>query len=195
MADDLGYADVSCYGRPDLSTPNIDRIAAKGVRFLQAYANSAVCSATRTALITGRYQYRLPLGLEEPLTVRDVGLPPEHPTLPSLLKKAGYGTTLVGKWHLGALPRFGPLQSGYDHFYGFRGGAVDYYTHAGNDQKDDLWDDDVQVHQMGYLTRPARQPRGGRHQRLREISPAVFCQSPLQRAPLAVGSAWRRGRV
>ena len=58
MADDLGYADVSCYGRPDLSTPNIDRMAAKGVRFLQAYANSAVCSATRTALITGRYQYR-----------------------------------------------------------------------------------------------------------------------------------------
>ena len=126
MADDLGYADVSCYGRPDLDTPHIDRIAAKGVRFLQAYANSAVCSATRTALITGRYQYRLPLGLEEPLTVRDVGLPPEHPTLPSLLKKAGYGTTLVGKWHLGALPRFGPLQSGYDHFYGFRGGGVDY---------------------------------------------------------------------
>jgi arylsulfatase A-like enzyme len=152
MADDLGYADVSCYGRPDLSTPNIDRMAANGVRFLQAYANSAVCSATRTGLITGRYQYRLPLGLEEPLTGRDVGLPPEHPTLPSLLKKAGYGTTLVGKWHLGALPRFGPLQSGYDHFYGFRGGAVDYYSHANGTQKDDLWDDGVQVQQMGYLT-------------------------------------------
>ncbi len=150
MADDLGYADVSCYGRPDISTPNIDGLAAKGVRFLQAYANSAVCSATRTALITGRYQYRLPIGLEEPLSGRDVGLPPDHPTLPSLLKKAGYGTTLVGKWHLGLLPKFGPLQSGYDHFYGFRGGAVDYYTHA--NKKDDLWDDDVQVHQMGYLT-------------------------------------------
>jgi arylsulfatase A-like enzyme len=150
MADDLGYADVSCYGRPDISTPNIDGMAAKGVRFLQAYANSAVCSATRTALITGRYQYRLPIGLEEPLAGRDVGLPPDHPTLPSLLKKAGYGTTLVGKWHLGLLPKFGPLQSGYDHFYGFRGGAVDYYTHA--NKKDDLWDDDVQVHQMGYLT-------------------------------------------
>jgi arylsulfatase A-like enzyme len=120
------------------------------MRFLQAYANSAVCSATRTALITGRYQYRLPIGLEEPLAGRDVGLPPDHPTLPSLLKKAGYGTTLVGKWHLGLLPKFGPLQSGYDHFYGFRGGAVDYYTHA--NKKDDLWDDDVQVHQIGYLT-------------------------------------------
>ncbi len=153
LADDLGYADVSCYGRPDLSTPNIDRMALKGVRFLQAYANSAVCSATRTALITGRYQYRLRLGLEEPLaTTRDLGLPPEHPTLPSLLRKVGYGTTLIGKWHMGKLPTFGPLQSGYDHFYGFRGGAVDYYSHNGTDQKEDLWDDDVQVHQMGYLT-------------------------------------------
>src|SRR5713101_264870 len=111
LADDLGYADVSCYGRPDLSTPNIDRIAAKGVRFLQAYANSAVCTATRTALITGRYQYRLRVGLEEPLGGNVIGLPPEHPTLPALLKKVGYGTALVGKWHLGSLPNFGPLQS------------------------------------------------------------------------------------
>jgi arylsulfatase A-like enzyme len=151
MADDLGYADVSCYGRPDMRTPNIDSLALKGVRFLQAYANSAVCSATRTALITGRYQYRLPLGLEEPLASRDVGLPPDHPTLPSLLKKAGYSTTLVGKWHLGMLPKFGPLQSGYDHFYGFRGGTVDYYTHAVA-HTEDLWDDDMPVNQTGYLT-------------------------------------------
>ena len=78
---------------------------------LQAYANSAVCSATRLALITGRYQYRLPLGLEEPLAGKtDVGLPPEHPTLPSLLRNAGYATALIGKWHLGVLPTFGPLQ-------------------------------------------------------------------------------------
>ena len=79
-----------------------------------------------------------------------------------MLRNAGYGTTLVGKWHLGALPRFGPLQSGYDHFYGFRGGGVDYYTHAGTDQKDDLWDDDVPVHQIGLSDGSARQPRGGR---------------------------------
>jgi arylsulfatase A-like enzyme len=154
LADDMGYADVACYGRPDLHTPNIDRLAASGVRLLQAYANSAVCTATRVALMTGRYQYRLRIGLEEPLAAgnQGVGLPTEHPTLPSLLKKAGYGTTLVGKWHLGTLPSFGPLKSGYDHFYGFRGGAVDYYSHNGTDQKEDLWDDDVQVHQAGYLT-------------------------------------------
>src|SRR5258708_9424209 len=153
LADDLGYADVSCYGRPDLNTPNIDRIAARGMRFLQGYANSAVCSATRLALITGRYQYRLPLGLEELLAGNpDVGLPPEHPTLPALLKKAGYGTSLIGKWHLGALPKFGPHKSGYDHFFGFGGGAVDYYSHVDTRQKHDLWDGDIEADKIGYLT-------------------------------------------
>jgi arylsulfatase A-like enzyme len=153
LADDLGYADVSCYGRRDFATPNIDRIAARGMRFLQGYANSAVCSATRLALITGRYQYRLRLGLEEPWAgAPDIGLPPDHPTLPSLLKKAGYTTTLIGKWHLGALPKFGPLKSGYDHFFGFRGGAIDYYSHVGTRQKHDLWDGDVEVDKVGYVT-------------------------------------------
>ena len=70
MADDLGYADVSCYGRREYTTANIDRLAQSGMRFLHAYANSAVCSATRTALLTGRYQYRYPIGLEEPLNAR-----------------------------------------------------------------------------------------------------------------------------
>src|SRR5437762_8548392 len=154
LADDMGYADVACYGRPDVRTPNIDRLAANGVRLLQAYANSAVCTATRVGLITGRYQYRLRVGLEEPLGAgpANVGLPPEHPTLPSLLRKAGYGTTLVGKWHLGVLPAFGPLKSGYDHFFGFRGGAVDYYSHNGTDQRPDLWDEDVPIQRSGYLT-------------------------------------------
>jgi arylsulfatase A-like enzyme len=157
LADDLGYADLSCYGRRDFNTPNIDRIAAEGMRFMQAYANSAVCTASRVALITGRYQYRLSIGLEEPLTPRSpkVGLPPKHPTLPSILKQAGYQSTLIGKWHLGRLPDFGPLQTGYDHFYGFRGGALDYYTHKYGPpatDTEDLWDDDTKVHQDGYLT-------------------------------------------
>ena len=157
MADDLGYADVSCYGRRDYRTPNIDRLAAQGIKFQQAYANSAVCSATRTALITGRYQYRLPVGLEEPVPSAGnrVGLPPSHPTLPSLLKKAGYSTTLLGKWHLGRLPEYGPIQSGYDHFWGFRGGGVDYFTHkygVANTDTADLWEDDVKVEEAGYMT-------------------------------------------
>lgn len=153
MADDLGYADVGCYGRPELSTPNIDRIAARGARLTQGYANSAVCSATRLALITGRYQYRLPLGLEEPLAGKtDIGLPPDHPTLPSLLRAAGYATALVGKWHLGQPPAFGPQKSGYDSFYGVRSGAVDYYSHLNARGAHDLWEGDEPVHSSGYMT-------------------------------------------
>jgi arylsulfatase A-like enzyme len=153
MADDLGYADVGCYGRRDLSTPNIDRIAERGVRLRQAYANSAVCSATRLALITGRYQYRLPLGLEEPLAGKpDVGLPPGHPTLPSILQHSGYATSLVGKWHLGMPPKFGPARSGYDRFFGIRSGAVDYYSHENPRGEHDLWDGDEPVRRSGYLT-------------------------------------------
>jgi arylsulfatase A-like enzyme len=153
VADDLGYADLSCCGRRDFSTPNIDRIAERGLRFTQAYANSAVCSATRLALITGRYQYRLPLGLEEPLAGKtDVGLPPAHPTLPSLLRGIGYGTTLVGKWHLGLPPSFGPRQSGYDRFWGILSGAVDYYTHINSRGEPDLWDGDEAASAAGYLT-------------------------------------------
>lgn len=157
VADDLGYADVSCYGRREYKTPNIDSLATNGMKFLQAYANSAVCSATRTGLMTGRYQYRLAVGQEEPIPAADTrsGLPPEHPTLPSRLKKAGYGTTLIGKWHLGRLPGYSPLRSGYDHFWGFRAGVLDYFTHKygpANTDTDDLWEDDVQIHQTGYLT-------------------------------------------
>lgn len=151
MADDLGYADLSCYGRTDYVTPHIDRLAEHGMRFTQAYANSSVCSATRTALMTGRYQYRLPIGLEEPLAFRDLGLPIDHPTLPSMLRAAGYTTALIGKWHLGQLPHYGPLQSGYDHFWGFRGGGVDYFTHSAMGNAD-LWDGDTKIAEVGYLT-------------------------------------------
>lgn len=155
MADDMGFADVSFNGGTDFKTPNIDRIAQNGMRLPRAYANSAVCSATRTALMTGRYQYRLPLGLEEPLAAVSppgLGIPPEMPTLPSLLRDKGYSTMLIGKWHLGELPKFGPLQSGYQHFFGFRGGALDYFTHDTRTGKPDLWDQDARVEKPGYLT-------------------------------------------
>jgi arylsulfatase A-like enzyme len=151
VADDLGYADLSCFGRRDYETPFLDNLARQGLRFTSAYANSPVCSATRTGLITGRYQYRLPVGLEEPVALRDVGLPSQHPTLPSLLKKAGYATALLGKWHLGRLPKFDPIKSGYDHFFGFRNGGIDYYSHDFAGQPD-LWDGDAPVEAAGYLT-------------------------------------------
>jgi arylsulfatase A-like enzyme len=158
LADDLGFADLSVQGRRDYRTANLDRLANQGVRFTQAYSNSAVCSATRFGLITGRYQYRLRGGLEEPITGanRMAGLPPTHPTLPSLLKRAGYATALIGKWHLGQLPSFGPLKSGYDEFFGNLGGAVDYFSHRspGDAQQGamDLYEGEVPVEKTGYYT-------------------------------------------
>lgn len=153
MADDLGYADLSCYGRRDFQTPSLDKLAAQGLRFTNAYANSAVCTATRVGLITGRYQYRLPVGLEEPLAFRpNIGLPTAHPTLPSILAKAGYRTSLIGKWHLGSLPDFDPIKSGYQTFWGIRSGGVDYYTHATSNGQPDLWDGPTPIEKAGYLT-------------------------------------------
>src|SRR5947207_7192152 len=93
LADDLGYGDLSCYGRPDYQTPVLDRLARQGVKFTGNYAAAPVCTPTRCAFHTGRYPQRLPVGLEEPLSIGSpagVGLPPDHPTIASLLKANGY---------------------------------------------------------------------------------------------------------
>ncbi|HQD15976.1 MAG TPA: sulfatase-like hydrolase/transferase, partial [Ottowia sp.] len=109
VADDLGYADLGCYGGRDepwgAVSPVLDGLAAQGMRFTQGYSNSPVCSPTRFALMTARYQYRLRGAAEEPINSKSrgsttLGLPPEHPTLPSLLRASGYRTALIGKWHL-----------------------------------------------------------------------------------------------
>ncbi len=193
MADDLGYADVSCYGQRDYMTPNIDRLALEGMNFTQGYANSSVCSATRTALITGRYQYRLPVGLEEPInaaTPKNIGLPPSHPTLPSLLKKAGYGTTLVGKWHLGFLPDFSPLKSGYDNFFGILGGAADYFNHgpdSGATARRPTSCTSRRCRSSGMDTSPTSRRSGGADRRdLRQVARAVHDEPAFHRAALAM---------
>jgi len=161
VADDLGYADLGCYGgRParfGAVSPVIDGLAAGGLRFTRAYANSPVCSPTRFAMMTGRWQYRLRGAAEEPINSRSrgsttLGLPPGHPTLPSLLRGAGYRTALVGKWHLGYPPHFGPLRSGFDTFYGPMAGGVDYFSHIASTGAHDLWEGDEEVHDIGYLT-------------------------------------------
>ena len=157
MADDLGFADTGITGLRGMTTPHIDRIAKEGLFLRQSYSNSAVCSATRTGLITGRYQYRLRVGLDEPLGANpDVGLPSSHPTLPSQLRKAGYRTALVGKWHLGEGKDFGPLHCGYDRFYGIMKGGTDYFRHTATSLVDGigspLLDGDKPVDDLGYLT-------------------------------------------
>jgi arylsulfatase A-like enzyme len=157
LADDLGYADLGCYGGRGACSPVLDRMAAEGLRFTDGYSNSPVCSPTRFAAATGRWQYRLRGGADEPIGSRAkgspvLGLPPEHPTLASLLRDAGYATALIGKWHLGFAPQFGPLKSGYQEHFGPLSGAVDYFTHCGTDGAHDLYENDREVHRTGYLT-------------------------------------------
>ena len=161
VADDLGYADLGCYGGRDASfgpvSPVLDGLAAQGLKLTQGYSNSPVCSPTRFALMTGRYQYRLRGAAEEPINSKSrgsttLGLPPEHPTLPSLLRDAGYRTALMGKWHLGYPPAFGPLRSGYDEFFGPMSGGVDYFTHCSSTGQHDLYLGDAEQQEDGYLT-------------------------------------------
>jgi arylsulfatase A-like enzyme len=154
LMDDLGYGDLGSYGAPDVRTPNIDRLAREGVRLTNAYANGAVCTPTRTALITGRYQQRFRLEWALGATPGDLelGLPATGTSLPALLKANGYATGLVGKWHLGWKPEFGPLTHGFDEFYGFLSGAHDYYTRNTADGPPDLYDNTTPVEPTGYLT-------------------------------------------
>jgi arylsulfatase A-like enzyme len=161
VADDLGFADLGCYGGRDAEfgpvSPVLDGLASKGLRFTQGYANSPVCSPTRFALMTGRYQYRLRGAAEEPINSKSrgsttLGLPPEHPTLPSLLRASGYRTALIGKWHLGYPPSFGPLRSGYEEFFGPMAGGVDYFTHCDSRGQHDLWFGEEERADEGYLT-------------------------------------------
>lgn len=160
LADDLGYGDLSCYGRPDYQTPNLDRLAREGVRFANAYSAAPLCTPTRCAFITGRYPARIRVGLEEPLHERralgdkvlTLGLPPEHPTIATLLRQSGYETALIGKWHLGYLPKFGPLQSGFEEFFGIMSGAADFFTHKDMEGDVDLFEGKVPVERIGYMT-------------------------------------------
>ncbi len=157
LADDLGYADLGCYGGRAPVSPNIDRMAAQGLRFTRGYANSAVCSPTRFALATGRYQYRLRGAAEEPIGSamrgdKVMGLPPSHPTIASRLKEAGYRTALIGKWHLGFPPHFSPQASGYDEHFGPLSGGVDYHTHQDSFGVHDLFENGTEVNRDGYLT-------------------------------------------
>jgi arylsulfatase A-like enzyme len=128
-------------------------MATEGLRFTSGYANSSVCSPSRFAIATGRYQHRLRGGYDEPIASVSpkLGLHPGHPTMASILRGTGYATALVGKWHMGGMPYFSPLKSGYEEFFGHRGGAVDYFRHHSGGVHD-LWEGDEEVQRKGYLT-------------------------------------------
>jgi arylsulfatase A-like enzyme len=156
MTDDMGYADLSSYGRKDYSTPNLDRLASQGMKFINAYSAAPVCTPTRVALMTGRYPARTQVGLMEPLVTsnRDsaIGLTPEIPSLASLIRNAGYETALIGKWHLGFRPVNSPNNNGFDYFFGIHSGAADYISHQGDGRKHDLYENGKQAPTGGYLT-------------------------------------------
>jgi len=152
LSDDMGYADIGCFGAKDIRTPHIDRLAREGVRLTHCYSNGPVCTPTRAALMTGRYQQRF--GLEWALMPahRECGLDPEHITIATRLKKTGYKTGMFGKWHLGWKPEFGPNAHGFDEFFGILGGNVDMYSHRRIEDTKDLWEGTTPVEKTGYLT-------------------------------------------
>ncbi len=136
LVDDLGFGDLSCYGAEDLQSPHIDRLISQGIRFVNAYANCPVCSPTRAALLTGRYQDLV--GVPGVIRTHDSNswgyLSPECHLMPEWIKEQGYHTALVGKWHLGLQSPNLPNERGFDHFHGFLGDMMDdYYHHRRHD--------------------------------------------------------------
>ncbi len=156
MVDDMGYADLGCYGSKINKTPFIDQMAKDGVRLNQSYSAAPVCTPSRTAFMTGRYPARTTVGLYEPLNWSHsdslVGLSSATTSLPTLIKNAGYTTHLIGKWHLGFIPKFSPRANGFDSFFGYHGGGVDYISHTDPDGNLDLYENETQVNQKGYST-------------------------------------------
>jgi len=152
LTDDMGYADLGCYGAKDISTPNIDSLARDGVRLTDCYSNGPVCTPTRCGLMTGRYQQRF--GLEWALGPgqKGYGLEPHNPTIARLLKDAGYRTAMYGKWHLGYEPEYGPNRHGFEEFSGLLSGNVDHYSHKEINGEDDWYENTVPVKIEGYST-------------------------------------------
>ncbi len=167
MADDLGYGSLGCYGSKEIRTPNIDRLAASGMRFTDYHSNGPVCTPTRAALMTGRYQQRCDWVDDQELSVvyqqqRQEnlrqrwawGIAAKEFTIAEMLRQAGYHTGIIGKWHLGYDTKFHPMTQGFDEFHGFLGGNVDYHTHvAGYGLKQlDWWQGKKIENESGYTT-------------------------------------------
>ncbi len=162
VTDDHGIGDVGCYGHPEVRTPNLDRLAGSGVRFTQWYSNAPVCSASRAAILTGKYPDRTGVkgALPSQPTWDVPGLRAGETTLPGALRKLGYRTGAFGKWHLGSAPASRPMSQGFDEFFGWYSGWLDAYSHryyqlGGPPGKifHDLWRNDTEVfEEPAYMT-------------------------------------------
>ena len=155
ITDDLGHGDLGITGARDIRTPHLDALARQGIRFTQFYANAPLCTPTRAALISGRYQQRV--AIEEAFggatsVSAEHGLPARGTSLAQLLKTRGYATGLIGKWHLGYKTEFSPAAHGFDTFWGIKSGYVDYYHHTDGAGRPDLFDGETPTTANGYLT-------------------------------------------
>ena len=166
LADDLGYGDLRCYGREDIKTPNLDRLASQGVRFTNHYANGPECTPTRAAFLTGRYQQWIG-GLEcaigtgnvgrydDAIRLREkesLGLPVEEKTIARRLQEVGYRTAITGKWHLGYEPKFAPHRHGFDESFYCIGGGMDYFHYLDTVAGYNLFQDGKPIRRDGYFT-------------------------------------------
>ena len=191
ITDDVGYGDIGSYGAPDIKTPNIDSLAKAGVRFTQFYANGSSCTPTRAGLISGRYQQRF--ALERPLERRDAAATAiwacrrRADRCRNCCKTSGYATALIGKWHLGYLPQFSPKAHGFESFFGFKSGYIDYYQHTDGGGQPDLFENDTPVTVDRLHDRSDHRTIGEVHRRARAV--AVLPRSRLQRGALAVSGS------
>lgn len=155
-ADDMGHGDVGCYGCKDIRTPNIDALAANGVRFTNYYSVDSLCSPSRAALMTGRYSIRAGVPSNVSSTPGVAGMPGSEITIAELAKTRGYATGLIGKWHLGFSDGTKPNDQGFDEFFGFHAGCIDYYSHMFYWQEPhhhDLYHNRQEIHEEGqYMT-------------------------------------------
>jgi len=154
MADDLGYGDLACYGHPRNKTPHIDRLAKEGLKCTDFHANGPMCSPTRAALLTGKYQNRFGRRFESALSAKQphIGLPTNVVTIPQVLKKAGYATGMYGKWHLGYHPPHMPTHFGFDDFRGLLTGDGDHISHISRSGNEDWYHNETIEMEEGYST-------------------------------------------
>lgn len=150
VADDLGYGDIGCFGNHVNRTPNLDRLAAEGMRFTDFHSNGPMCSPTRAALLTGRYQQRM--GIEGALGKNEKGLPLGEITIAERLREAGYATAIFGKWHLGDQAQYNPVHQGFQEFRGHTYGDSDYISHVDRHGDPDWWHNLELVNEQGYNT-------------------------------------------
>ena len=202
MADDLGYGDTSVYDGW-VQTPQLERMAAGGLTFTDFHTNSSVCSPTRAAFLTGRYQQRVGIVDVVARHLDTPGLSPSQATMPKLLKTAGYRTGLQGKWHLGMEPEFNPVHHGFDEFRGYLDGYIDYHSHKNS------WHNGLEIEdQPGYSTHLITgnslrfiEANRDRPFFLMVAHEAVHLpfqtpdDTPENREPVAKGELWNRDRV